>query len=84
MIFKNWVSGRCYYAPAICRHKFVADAQTRREKPLLTVRELLSHYDNDPIHNPNASLEVFKQNFPFKNPANLERLLAAWRKAGLK
>jgi hypothetical protein len=34
--------------------------------------------------NPNASLEWFKQNLPYKNPADLERFLAALRKAGLK
>jgi adenylate cyclase len=35
--------------------------------------------------NPNASLEGFKQqNLPFKDPAALERFLAALRKAGLK
>jgi adenylate cyclase len=34
--------------------------------------------------NPNASLEVIKQNAPYKNPADLERFLAALRKAGLK
>lgn len=34
--------------------------------------------------NPNASLEVFKQYVPFKNPADLERFLASLRKAGLK
>jgi adenylate cyclase len=34
--------------------------------------------------NPNASLEVMKQNTPYKNPADLERFLAALRKAGLK
>jgi tetratricopeptide (TPR) repeat protein len=34
--------------------------------------------------NPYASLEVFKQISPHKNPADLERFLAALRKAGLK
>ena len=34
--------------------------------------------------NPNASLEGMRQNFPFKDPAALERYLAALRKAGLK
>jgi adenylate cyclase len=33
---------------------------------------------------PNFSLEYFKQTFPFKDPAVLERHLAALRKAGLK
>jgi tetratricopeptide (TPR) repeat protein len=34
--------------------------------------------------NPNFSLEVAKQNLPYKNPADLERLLESLRKAGLK
>jgi adenylate cyclase len=34
--------------------------------------------------NPNASLEVFKQITPYKNPADLERFLDGLRKAGLK
>ncbi len=34
--------------------------------------------------NPNASLESFKQNVPYKNPADLERFLDGLRKAGLK
>ncbi|HEV8718332.1 MAG TPA: adenylate/guanylate cyclase domain-containing protein [Candidatus Binatia bacterium] len=34
--------------------------------------------------NPNASLEVFRQNFPFKDPAVLERYLDELRKAGMK
>ena len=34
--------------------------------------------------NPNASLESAKWNMPFKDPAVLERQLAALRKAGLK
>jgi len=33
---------------------------------------------------PNFSLEALWQNFPFKDPAVLERELDAWRKAGLK
>jgi adenylate cyclase len=33
---------------------------------------------------PNFSLEVAKQGLPFKDPAVLEREIAAWRKAGLK
>ncbi|MBI3302036.1 MAG: adenylate/guanylate cyclase domain-containing protein, partial [Deltaproteobacteria bacterium] len=33
---------------------------------------------------PNLSLEVVRQNLPYKDPADLERLLAVWRKAGLK
>jgi adenylate cyclase len=34
--------------------------------------------------NPNTSLELYRQNMPFKDPAMLERELAALRKAGLK
>ena len=34
--------------------------------------------------NPNASLEWMKQNVPYKDPADLERWLAAMHKAGLK
>jgi adenylate cyclase len=34
--------------------------------------------------NPNASLDVFKQGLPYKDPAVLERMLAALRKTGLK
>ena len=34
--------------------------------------------------NPKASLEVMKQNTPYKNPADLERFLDGLRKAGLK
>jgi hypothetical protein len=34
--------------------------------------------------NPNFSVEVLRQNFPYKDPAVLERYLAAQRKAGLK
>jgi adenylate cyclase len=34
--------------------------------------------------NPNVSVEVFRQFLPFKNPKDLERYLAALRKAGLK
>jgi adenylate cyclase len=34
--------------------------------------------------NPKASLEWMKENVPYKNPADLERMLAALRKAGLK
>jgi tetratricopeptide (TPR) repeat protein len=33
---------------------------------------------------PNFSLEGAGRNLPYKNPVDLERLLAAWRKAGLK
>ena len=33
---------------------------------------------------PNVSVEVFRQFLPFKNPADVERHLAALRKAGLK
>jgi TolB-like protein/class 3 adenylate cyclase/Flp pilus assembly protein TadD len=33
---------------------------------------------------PNFSLEVARQSWPYKNPADLERTLAALRKAGLK
>jgi len=33
---------------------------------------------------PNMSLERVKQSFPYKDPADLERLLSALRKAGLK
>jgi TolB-like protein/class 3 adenylate cyclase/Flp pilus assembly protein TadD len=33
---------------------------------------------------PHWSLEVAKQSFPYKDPAVLERFLAAWRKAGLQ
>jgi len=34
--------------------------------------------------NPKWSLEVWKQRVPYKDPATLERVLAALRKAGLK
>jgi adenylate cyclase len=34
--------------------------------------------------NPNFSLEVWRQNVPYKDPAVVERILAALRKAGLK
>jgi hypothetical protein len=34
--------------------------------------------------NPTYSLEVWRQITPFKDPAVLERVLAALRKAGLK
>jgi len=34
--------------------------------------------------NPNLSLEGLKQTVPFKDPADLERFLDGWRKAGLK
>jgi adenylate cyclase len=34
--------------------------------------------------NPNFSLEAVKQRAPFKDPAVLERQLAAWRRGGLK
>ena len=34
--------------------------------------------------NPNFSLEVFRQTIPFKDPVDLERYVAALRKAGLK
>ncbi|MBI3757818.1 MAG: adenylate/guanylate cyclase domain-containing protein [Deltaproteobacteria bacterium] len=34
--------------------------------------------------NPNFSLEALRPRFPYKDPAVLERQLAAWRKAGLK
>ncbi|MBI3757457.1 MAG: adenylate/guanylate cyclase domain-containing protein [Deltaproteobacteria bacterium] len=34
--------------------------------------------------NPTFSLEQAKQIYPFKDPADLERFLASWRKAGLK
>ena len=34
--------------------------------------------------NPNYSLEWVRQNAPYKDPADLERWLAALRKAGLK
>jgi len=34
--------------------------------------------------NPQFSLEIHKQRFPLKDPAQLERHLAALRKAGLK
>jgi adenylate cyclase len=34
--------------------------------------------------NPNFSLEVVRRNLPYKDPADLERFLAAQRKAGLK
>jgi adenylate cyclase len=33
---------------------------------------------------PNFSLEAWRQRVPYKNPADLERMLAALRKAGLK
>jgi adenylate cyclase len=34
--------------------------------------------------NPNWSLEVWKQRIPYKEPATLERVFTALRKAGLK
>jgi TolB-like protein/class 3 adenylate cyclase/cytochrome c-type biogenesis protein CcmH/NrfG len=34
--------------------------------------------------NPTFSLEQARQIYPFKDPADLERFLASWRKAGLK
>jgi len=34
--------------------------------------------------NPGLSLEYFKQGQPFKNPAHMQRELAALKKAGLK
>jgi adenylate cyclase len=34
--------------------------------------------------NPKFSLEIAKQSWPYKNPADLERYLAVLRKAGLK
>jgi adenylate cyclase len=34
--------------------------------------------------NPNASVETYRQNIPYKDPAVLERTLAALRHAGLK
>ena len=34
--------------------------------------------------NPNYSLEWVRQNMPYKDPADLERWIAALRKAGLK
>ena len=33
--------------------------------------------------NPNFSLKVFKQRLPYKDPAEVERYVAALRKAGL-
>jgi len=33
---------------------------------------------------PNFSLEVYRQRLPYKDPAVLERQIAALRKAGLK
>jgi tetratricopeptide (TPR) repeat protein len=34
--------------------------------------------------NPNVSLGWFKQNVPYKDPADIERTVAGLRKAGLK
>ncbi len=34
--------------------------------------------------NPNASVETYRQNIPYKDPVVLERTLAGLRKAGLK
>ena len=32
---------------------------------------------------PTISLELYRRGHPYKDPANLERLLSAWRKAGI-
>ena len=75
--FKKSLTHNSNYPPA---HQFLAAIYSelgREEEARAEVAEVLKI-------SPNLSLEVLRQRVPFKDPAILERMLAALRKAGLQ
>ena len=69
-LLPNWV-------PAHVNLAFIYSELGRLEEARAEVEELRRL-------NPNASLELFKQTLPYKDPAVVERHVEALRKAGLK
>jgi len=75
--YKKALTHNSRYSPA---HQFLAAIYSelgREEEARAEAAEVLKI-------SPNFSLEVLRQRLPFKDPAVLERMLAALRKAGMK
>jgi adenylate cyclase len=70
--YDYYLHGLAWWNHAVSAWKKEANVQARAE--IATAQKLT----------PSLSLETARQTWPYKNPADLERILAALRKAGLK
>ncbi len=99
LVWYLYVSGRSYYLTRRYEEAITAlKALTARSPNLLIGHNILAATYSELGReaearaevaevlrlSPNFSLEIGQQMFPFKDPAELERYLAALRKAGLK